>query len=85
MSEIRAADLGETPTIEVRVFLHGELIDTQLCETVEEAAALVAAREETAGVECEIEDLSAATHDASSTEVGSPDMEAGYPHEVDPS
>lgn len=84
MSEIRPVDLGQTPTIEVRVYLRGELIDTQLCETIDEATALVAAREETPGVECEVEDLSATTHDVSSAEVESTDLDTGYPHAVDP-
>lgn len=82
MSEMKPAEFGETPTVEVRIYRHGELIDTQLCETVDEAAALVASKEETPGIECEVEDLSSTTHDESSLEVGTSDLGAGYPHDA---
>ncbi len=83
MTNTKPADFGETPTVEVRVFHHGELIETRLFETVEEATALVASREEVPGVECEVDDLSALTHDNTSFEVGASDLDGGYPHDVD--
>lgn len=49
----------ETPTIEVRVFRHGELVHRQLCESEEEAGDVVAAWTERDDVECEVEDMSA--------------------------
>jgi hypothetical protein len=47
-----------TPTIEVRVFRHGELIERQLCESDEEAAALVEQWSEIEDVTCLVDDLS---------------------------
>lgn len=49
----------ETPTIEVRVFRHGELVHRQLCESEEEAADVARAWTELDDTECEVEDLSA--------------------------
>ena len=49
---------GETPTVEVRVFRHGELIHTALCESEEQASLVVDEWAELEGVECEVEDLS---------------------------
>ena len=83
MSETRPEDHGETPTVAVRVFEHGDLIATELCETADEASALVASWEETPGIECEITDLSALGSDESSFEAGELDVDRSYPHVVD--
>lgn len=58
MSEPRPEDLGETPTIEVRVYRDGRLIERELCESDEQAVLVVEAGEEIDGVECEVDDLS---------------------------
>jgi hypothetical protein len=58
MTEPRPEDLGETPTIEVRVYRDGRLIERELCESDEQAALAVEAWQEVEGVECEIDDLS---------------------------
>lgn len=47
-----------TPTIEVRVFRHDELIETQLCESDEEASELVERWSEVDDVTCLVDDLS---------------------------
>ena len=78
MSDLRPEDFGETPTLEVRAYREGKLVERALCETEEEAADVVAAWEELEGVECVVDDLSAETHDVDSLE---PEREAGddYP------
>jgi hypothetical protein len=48
----------ETPTIEVRVFRHGELVRTELCESEEQASLVVDEWAELDGIECEVDDLS---------------------------
>jgi hypothetical protein len=48
----------ETPTVEVRVFRHGELVHTELCESDEQAALVVEEWAELDGVDCEVDDLS---------------------------
>ncbi|MFI5041632.1 MAG: hypothetical protein ACHQNA_07265 [Acidimicrobiales bacterium] len=58
MSEVRPEELGETPTIEVRVYRRGELIRRELCESEEEAALVVEGWAEVEDVECEVDDLS---------------------------
>lgn len=45
------------PSIEVRVFRHGELIERQLCESDEEAAELVEQWSELEDVTCLVDDL----------------------------
>lgn len=45
--------------VEVRVYLHDELVHRELCESEEQAAAVVDAWSEREGVECEVTDLSA--------------------------
>jgi hypothetical protein len=62
MSDVRAEDLGETPTIEVRVFRHGELVERELCESEEQAARVVEEWAEVDGVSCEVDDLSVRHH-----------------------
>jgi hypothetical protein len=58
MSDVRPQDVGETANVEVRAYRGGELVNRQLCESAEQAAALVAVWEEAEGVECEVDDLS---------------------------
>ena len=48
----------ETPTIEVRVFRHGELVHQELCESEEQASLVVDEWAQLDGVECEVDDLS---------------------------
>ncbi len=48
----------EPPTIEVRVFRHGELVHTELCESEEQASLVIDEWAELDGVECEVDDLS---------------------------
>jgi hypothetical protein len=48
----------EAPTIEVRVFRHGELVHRELCESEEQAALVVDEWAELDDVECEVDDLS---------------------------
>jgi hypothetical protein len=47
----------EVPTVEVRVFRHGELIHTELCESEEQASLVIEGWSELDGVECEMNDL----------------------------
>jgi hypothetical protein len=56
MSDVRPEDLGETPTIEVRVFRHGELVERELCESEEQAAQIVEGWAEVDGVSCEVDE-----------------------------
>ena len=58
MSDIRPVDADETGAIEVCVYRDTKLIHRQLCESAEQAAAVVEAWEQDAGVECDVHDLS---------------------------
>ncbi len=58
MTDMRPEDLGETPTIEVRVYRGGRLLSRELCESEEQAGLAVQEWEEIEGVECEVDDLS---------------------------
>lgn len=79
MSDVRPEEVGgETPTVEVRAYRHGTLLGRELCETEAEAAAAVERWEEQEGVECVVEDLSAAEHE-DSTEVDVADASDAYP------
>jgi hypothetical protein len=49
---------AETPTVEVRVFRHGELVHRELCESEEQASLVIEEWSELDGVECEVDDLS---------------------------
>ena len=80
MSDPNPSDWSEARTVEVKVYRHGHLVHTQLCESADEAAAVVSAWEETPDTECTVEDLSATTHDESSLEVGGTGPDAGYPY-----
>lgn len=51
-------DAGGTPTIEVRVFLHGDLIERALCESEEDAAQVLDQWSEVDDVTCLVDDLS---------------------------
>lgn len=57
MSEV-FEERDEAPTIEVRVFRHGELVHQELCESEEQASLVVDEWAELDGVECEVDDLS---------------------------
>jgi hypothetical protein len=48
----------EAGAIEVRGYREGTMVYRQLCESAEEAAAVVDAWEQLDGVECEVDDLS---------------------------
>jgi hypothetical protein len=48
----------EAPTVEVRVFQHGELVHRELCESEDQAALAVEEWSELDGVRCEVDDLS---------------------------
>lgn len=50
-------EASESPTVEVRVRRDDELIHRQLCETAEDAAAIVSYWSEIEGVRCEVDDL----------------------------
>jgi hypothetical protein len=69
MSEFRPADLGETPTLEVRIYRDGVLVHSELCESEEDAAAAVEAWEQEARTTFEVADLSAQHHDVELLEV----------------
>ena len=69
MSERRPADFGESPTLEVRAYREGKLLERAFCETEQEAADVVAAWEELEAVECVVDDLSAETEDVGSREL----------------
>ncbi|MCZ7527210.1 MAG: hypothetical protein M5U14_13015 [Acidimicrobiia bacterium] len=58
MSDLSSADFGETPTIEVTVYRHGEVIHRELVESEEAAAEVVERWTEEPGVECSVDDLS---------------------------
>ena len=73
-------DTGETPAVEVRVYRDGELVHTELCESEEQAAAIVDWWEETPGVECELYDLSAPSPDEGAAEVSPTDISDRYPY-----
>ena len=47
-----------TPSIEVRIFRDGELLERVLCESEEDAAAVVERWSELDGVTCLVDDLS---------------------------
>lgn len=48
----------EAPTIEVRVWRHGELVHTELCESEEQASLVLEEWQEMDGVRCEVDDMS---------------------------
>ena len=58
MGEFTPSELGVSATVEVTVYRHGALVHRELCETEEEAAAIVEEWSELDGVECQVDDLS---------------------------
>ncbi|MDH3680983.1 MAG: hypothetical protein OEV40_13665 [Acidimicrobiia bacterium] len=80
MSTIEPSDDREPAAVKVTAYLHGKMIRAEVCESADEAAALVASLEETPGMECEVEDLSATVHDPAASEPGGFRSDAGYPH-----
>lgn len=54
----RPEDHGETPAVEVRVYLHGRLLERELCESEVEAALAVNAWTAIDGIACEVDGLS---------------------------
>lgn len=59
----------ETPTVEVRIFQHGEVVHTELAESEEEAALLVQQWMEFDGVSCEVHPLTATDPAADAAEL----------------
>jgi hypothetical protein len=57
MSEDSTVDPWDTPRISVRVFRHGELIETELCDTEDEATRTVERWSELDDITCEVDDL----------------------------
>lgn len=57
MSEM-FVERDETPTVEVRVYRHGDLVHRELCESEEQAALVIEEWSELDGVRCEVDDLS---------------------------
>ena len=58
MSKELFDERNEVPTLEVRVFRHGELVHRELCESEEQASLVIDRWSELDGVECEVDDLS---------------------------
>jgi len=50
-------DVGDAPTIEVRVFRHGELVHRALCESEEQAKLVSDQWAELEGVQVQVDDL----------------------------
>ena len=48
----------QAATIEVRVWRHGQLVHTELCESEEQASLIMEQWQEIDGVRCEVDDLS---------------------------
>ncbi len=57
MTEQQPHRWDDSPTIEIRVFRHGELVHTELCESEEEATLVVEEWADFDGVQCEVDDL----------------------------
>lgn len=57
MSDTESA-VWDTPTIEVRVYRDGNLVQRELCESDVEAAAVVDAWSEVEGIVCQVDDVS---------------------------
>ncbi|MGF1598306.1 MAG: hypothetical protein ACFCVK_15460 [Acidimicrobiales bacterium] len=78
MPRTHPEDPSTTPTVEVVVRRNDVEIHRELCESAEEAAAVVAHWEEERGVECEVLDLSAPV-DPEAAEVDWVEAGADYP------
>jgi hypothetical protein len=83
MSEVRLTDFGEVPALELRIYLHGVLLERHPCESEIEAAELLAAWENEPGIRCVITDLSAGLGQAESEELDVDDVDA-YPPATNP-
>lgn len=59
MSEIWRDDFEDGRTVEVRIYQDGRLLHRELCESDEEATAVVEKWRELDGVTCEVDDLAA--------------------------
>lgn len=68
-----------TPTVEVSVWRHGELVHKQLCESEEQAASVVDAWEELEGVRCEVGDLTSRHRSAGADELELEPGDEDYP------
>lgn len=82
MSDIRPEDADATGSIEVYVYRGAQLLHRQLCESAEQAAAVVEAWEQNEGVECEVHDLSGGDRlgDLSEPELADAVLD-DYPHQ----
>ena len=78
MSDVRFVDVGETPTLTVRVYRDGVLLHSELCESEADAAAAVETWEQEANITCEVGDLSAQRHDVEDLELEPTEIE-DYP------
>ena len=73
----------EMPTVEVRVWRHGELVHTELCESEEQASLILEEWQELDGVRCEVDDLSVSHHPGDILEPGEPEpVIDDYPEQV---
>ena len=74
----------EALTIEVRVFRHGELIHSELCESEDQASVIVDEWAEVDGARCEVDNLSVHHHPGQIVE-SEPDetFGDGYPDQVE--
>ena len=58
MSDSLERQSDETPTVEVRIYRDGRLVQRELCESEEDAALVVEKWSEIEGTEFEVDDLS---------------------------
>lgn len=81
MTDQQSRQWEETPTVEVRVFHHDGLVHTELCESEEQAALVVAQWSEFDNVRCEVGDLTVKDRPEDASEPR-PAVAAGedYPH-----
>jgi hypothetical protein len=88
VSEIGAFDPSSTPSVEVLVYRGDELVTTELCDSEDDAAEVVARWSEHAGVRCVVRDLStravATTYEPDASDEGPIEETAGeYASEID--
>lgn len=75
-------DAGQTPTIEVRVFRHGELVQRTLCESEEEAARVLEQWNEVDDVTFLVDDLGSRHAPSDVLAPEAPEtVNEDYPHE----
>jgi hypothetical protein len=82
VSEDLFEERDEALTVEVRVFRHGELIHTELCESEDQASVVVDEWAEVDGARCEVEDLSGHNHSGQESEPDEP-LGDGYPDQLE--